>query len=246
MSAARWFGKRDKWFEMRPATGYPRLVAGKRAYGDPCGVARALDVVGERWALLVVRELVLGPKRFTELRAGLHGVSTDVLAQRLRQLEQAGVLRQTTLPPPTAARVYELTDRGQELEPVLQALGRWGSREPLPTTPQELTVGAFGVALDTVFEAPAPDVSLVVALRIGDDRLVATVRDGRLDLRRGGTDGPDATLEAGIATLREVLWRGRPLAEAEAAGDVRVGGSRAVVRRFLRLFPAPVPARTAS
>jgi DNA-binding HxlR family transcriptional regulator len=226
--------------------GYPELVAGKRAYGDPCGVARALDVMGERWALLVVRELVLGPQRFTDLRAGLRGVSTDVLAQRLRQLEQAGVIRQRTMPPPTAARVYELTDRGHELEPVLQALGRWGSREPLPATAQELTVGAFGMALRTVFESPAPDLNLVVALRIGDDRLVARVHHGRLDLRRGEADEADATIEADIAHLREVLWRGRPLSDAEAAGDLRVGGSRAVVRRFLRLFPPPVPARTPS
>ena len=130
-------------------------MAGKRAYGDPCGIARALDVVGERWALLVVRELVLGPKRFTDLRTGLLGVSTDVLSQRLRQLEQAGVLRQVTLPPPGATRAYELTDRGRELEPVLHALGRWGSREPFPATDREMTVDAFAVALSTVFD-PSP------------------------------------------------------------------------------------------
>src|SRR5512132_494521 len=102
-------------------------MATKRTYGDRCGVARALDVVGERWALLVVRELMLGPKRFTDLRGGLPNLSSEVLAQRLRELEEAGVVRRTTLPPPNAARVYELTARGRELEPVLLALGRWGS-----------------------------------------------------------------------------------------------------------------------
>src|SRR5437763_16199667 len=96
----------------------------KRTYGDRCGIARAVDVVGERWALLVVRELLLGPKRFTDLRAGLPKVGPDMLAARLRELEQAGVVRRGELPPPAASRVYELTERGRGLEPVILALGR--------------------------------------------------------------------------------------------------------------------------
>jgi DNA-binding HxlR family transcriptional regulator len=217
-------------------------VAGKRAYDDPCGIARALDVVGERWALLVVRELVLGPKRFTDLRTGLQGVSTDVLSQRLRQLEQAGVLHQVTLPPPAATRAYELTDRGRELEPVLHALGRWGSREPLPATDREMSVDAFAVALSTVFDPErARDLDAVIALEIGNDHLVARIRDGVLVVRRGQAESPDAVLRAALPGFREVLWRGRPLGEAEREDDVRVSGSRSVVRRFLRLFPAPRP-----
>src|SRR5437667_12278728 len=102
------------------------MATTKRTYGDRCGVARALDVVGERWALLVVRELLLGPKRFTDLRAGLPHVGPDMLSQRLRELEQAGVLRRGKLPPPASARVYELTERGYELEPVVLALGQIG------------------------------------------------------------------------------------------------------------------------
>jgi DNA-binding HxlR family transcriptional regulator len=220
-------------------------MAGKRAYDDPCGIARALDVVGERWALLVVRELVLGPKRFTDLRTGLRGVSTDVLSQRLRQLEGAGVLRQITLPPPGATRAYELTERGHELEPVLHALGRWGSREPLAAVDRDLTVDAFAVALSTVF-APeqASSLEAVVGLAIGADRLVARVHDGALVLRRGQAESPDAIIASSdVAALREVLWRGRPLAEAEADGSVTIEGPRTVVRRFLKLFPPPVPAR---
>src|ERR1700737_4169741 len=103
----------------------------KRTYDDPCGVARALDRVGERWALLVVRELLFGPKRFTDLSQGLPGMSQNVLSQRLRELEDAAVVRRRRLGPPSSARVYELTQRGAELEPVLQALARWGSRNPL-------------------------------------------------------------------------------------------------------------------
>src|ERR687884_1369381 len=97
-----------------------------RSYRQFCGIARALDLVGERWALLVVRELVIGPKRFTDLRQGLPGIATNVLSQRLRQLERDGVVARRTLPPPAASTVYELSDYGQELVPILLALGRWG------------------------------------------------------------------------------------------------------------------------
>ena len=105
------------------------MASKKRSYGDACGIARALDTVGERWALMVVRELVLGPKRFTDLRTGLPHVSPDVLAQRLKDLEVSGVLVKRKLAPPAASQVYELTPRGRALEPVLVALGRWGGVE---------------------------------------------------------------------------------------------------------------------
>src|SRR5579859_6025070 len=127
-------------------------MSGSRTYGDPCGIARALDLVGERWALLIVRELVLGPKRFTDLRAGLPGSSPDVLTQRLRELEGAGVVRRSKLPPPAGSRVYELTEWGSGLEPALLALGRWGSRAPFPAEAGELGVEATVLALRTLFD----------------------------------------------------------------------------------------------
>ena len=102
----------------------------RRSYADPCGVARALDAVGERWALLVVRELSLGPRRFGQLRTGLPDVSPNVLSQRLRELEDAGVVHRYELPEPASGTAYELTERGHALDPVLQALGRWGAAEP--------------------------------------------------------------------------------------------------------------------
>jgi len=218
-------------------------VAGKRSYGDPCGIARALDVIGDRWALLVVRELVLGPQRFTDLKAHLPGIATDVLSQRLRQLEQAGVLRPVALPAPASGRAYRLTDRGHDLEPVLHALGRWGSQEGFAAARHEMTVDAFGVALATVFDpAQAGGLDARLALVVDGDALVADVHDGRFELRRGEADQPHARVEGSVAALREVLWRGRPLAEAEADGSVRVAGLRSVARRFLKLFPPPVPA----
>lgn len=214
-------------------------MAGKRSYGDPCGIARALDVVGERWALLVVRELVLGPRRYTDLRAQLPGIATDVLTQRLKQLEQAGVLR------PASGRAYELTDRGRGLEPVLHALGRWGSQEDFGEVTHEMSVDAFAVALSTVFEpAKARGLDTTLALVIDGDALVVDVHDERLEITRGTARQPHARIEGSVTALREVLWRGRALADAEADGALVVGGLRSVVRRFFALFPPPVPART--
>jgi hypothetical protein len=174
-------------------------------------------------------------------------VSTDVLSQRLRQLEQAGVLRQVTLPPPGTTRAYELTDRGRELEPVLHALGRWGSREPFPAADREMSVDAFAVALSTVFDpAKADGLNATLTLVVDGDALVVQAHDRTLTIRRGAAEQPDARIEGSVAALREVLWRGRPLPEAEADGAIAVGGLRSVVRRFLRLFPAPVPAGTST
>src|SRR4029450_257389 len=107
-------------------------MATMRTYGDGCAIARALDLIGERWALLVVRELLLGPKRYTDLRRGLPNASPNVLSERLRELERAGVVRRRKLPPPAGSRVYELTDWGLELEETVMALGHWGARSPTP------------------------------------------------------------------------------------------------------------------
>ena len=112
-------------------------MPGNRSYGGQCGVARSLDVIGERWALLIVRELLVGPKRFNDLLAGLPGASPNVISQRLRELTGHGVICQRELPPPARVHVYELTDWGRELEPVILHLGRWGDRAPLPEGAQD-------------------------------------------------------------------------------------------------------------
>jgi DNA-binding HxlR family transcriptional regulator len=208
-------------------------MATMRTYGDRCGVARALDVVGERWALLIVRELVLGPKRFSDLRGGLPRVAPDVLSQRLRELEGAGVLRRTTLPPPSGARVYELTEWGQELEPLVIGLGAWGSRAPFPGGEAELGVDAFVIALKTLFQPGG--FAGVVDLRLGDDRFALTVRGGKLDARRGGAEDPDLAILADPGPLAAAMWHGGPLDDVELLGDV------ALFDRFRALFPAPKP-----
>ncbi len=215
----------------------------KRSYGDSCGIARALDLVGERWALLVVRELLLGPKRFTDLRAGLVHVSADVLSQRLRELERIGALRRRKLAPPAGVQVYELTEWGQELEPVLLALGRWGSSSNLPAGAPALGVDAVVVALKTMFD-PVASAGMRAAyqLRLGEHGFAITVADGEIELRRGEATAPDATIDTDPGTLAALLWHGYPLASAVDAGVLRIEGGRRVVGRFLKLFPAAEPA----
>src|ERR687884_2186422 len=127
-----------------------------RSYRQFCGIARALDLVGERWALLVVRELVLGPKRFSDLREGLPGIATNVLTQRLQQLRRDGVVARRRLPPPAASSVYELTEYGQELVPIMLALGRWGARTMGARSPEQtLRAEWLAVALKAFYQPEA-------------------------------------------------------------------------------------------
>jgi DNA-binding HxlR family transcriptional regulator len=212
-------------------------MAEKRSYGDSCGIARALDLVGERWALLIVRELILGPKRFTDLRAGLPNLSADVLSQRLRDLEHAGLVHRRKLPPPAAARVYELTPRGYELEPVLVSLGRWGSRSPLPPSPRQLGVDALAVALKTMFDPQTADgFSGDFELRLAEHRFSVCVAGGSLQLERGEPPDPDAVIETDPGTLAALLWHGGKLQDALDAGTLAFTGDRRALRTFLRLF----------
>jgi DNA-binding HxlR family transcriptional regulator len=218
-------------------------MAGTRSYTDLCGIARALDVVGERWALLVVRELLLGPKRFTDLRAGLPHVSPDVLAQRLRELEGAGLVSRRTLAPPAGSRVYELTARGRQLEPVLIELGRWGSRAPFPAGDATIGPDSLILALETLFSpAAAGGLSGSYVLRLSGQEFLARLEDGVLELTRGSAENPDAMLHTDPETMAALLWQGRRLPEARRAGDVTVEGNTRSAARFLRVFPLPEPA----
>jgi len=219
---------------------YDDRMARTRSYDDACGIARALDVIGERWALLIVRELVLGPKRFTDLQAGLRRVSPDVLSQRLRELEAAGVIERRTLPRPAASRVYELTARGRALEPALHALGRFGSREPMPGDDPVLGTDAAMVALPSLFDAGrAGDLDATYELDLDGDEFVAGVAGGRLTLERGRAPAADAVIATDPGTLAQILWHGRPLRDAIAAGEATVAGDRRALDRFLRSFPLP-------
>ncbi len=218
-------------------------MAAKRTYSDACGVARALDRIGERWALMIVRELLLGPKRFTDVRTGLPALSADVLSQRLRELEEIGVVRRRTLPPPAASQVYELTEWGLELEPVLVALGRWGARAAPPPEGIGMSLDSHVVSLRTLFDpARADGFTVTIALHLGADHFRVHIADGRIEACRGESDAPDATLVTDPATLIALLHGHRALPEALRAGDATIDGEKPVVARFLGLFPLPEPA----
>ena len=218
----------------------------RRTYDDGCAAAHALDLVGERWALLVVRELLLGPKRFTDLRAGLPGASPNVISQRLRDLEGAGIVRRRKLPPPAASRVYELTEWGEELEPVIVRLGRWGARSPSKPRDAALGVDSLVLSMRTMFDPRATEgFGASYELRFGEDRFRAVVDDGRFEISRGSAEGADAIVEADSNTLAGLLYAGRPLAEALESGELKVEGNRAAFERFLGLFPLPEPAPAA-
>jgi DNA-binding HxlR family transcriptional regulator len=218
-----------------------------RTYGDGCAIAQALDLVGDRWALLVVRELLLGPKRHTDLRRGLPNASPNVLSQRLGELERAGVLRRRKLPPPAGSRVYELTEWGRELEQTVISLGHWAARSPSgPASDAPVGVDSMILALRSRFDADAArGLHARYELRLGEDRFGIEVGSDGLEVARGSVERADATIESDPDTLAAVLWGGRPLADAQRSGTMAIEGDKAAVRRFLRLFPMPEPALAA-
>jgi DNA-binding HxlR family transcriptional regulator/putative sterol carrier protein len=222
-------------------------MATMRTYGDGCGIAHALDLLGERWALLVVRELLLGPKRYTDLRDGLPNVSPNVLAQRLRELEGAGVVQRRKLPPPAASSIYELTEWGRGLKPILVSLGTWAVHSP--SFPHDAPVGIDSVilALSTFFDADAAgDLSARYELRLGEHVFDVRVADRTIAIAREPANHSDAIIETDVDTFRGLIWGERELADALRAGDIRIEGDRRAVTRFVELFPQPQPVAPAA
>jgi len=210
----------------------------KRSYHDSCGLAQALDLVGERWALLVVRELVFGPKRFTDLRAGLPGISPNVLTQRLTELEQIGVVHKRRLPPPVAASVYDLTDWGRELDESLMVLGRWAARSPSFDTSNPLSADSVMMSIRTMFQpAAAHDLSVTLNAILGDDLFVVDINRGSITVKRGSADDADATIETDAKTLAQILYEGR-----DPADGATITGDADAIQRFRSAFSLPEPA----
>jgi DNA-binding HxlR family transcriptional regulator len=215
-------------------------VVGRRRYDDGCAIAQALDVIGERWALLVVRELVLGPKRFTDLLAGLHGVSSDVLTQRLRDLSEAGVVRRRRLGPPASSWVYELTEWGAELEELILGLAHWVHKSPHMRYDLPLGADSLMLALKTSFHPPAADgVRATIGLHLGDAHFRVRIADGQLAIDRGDADSPDLILDTDEATLLSLLSPDGSVDDALASGQLRLSGDTAVAEKFRGLFPIP-------
>jgi DNA-binding HxlR family transcriptional regulator len=215
-------------------------MATMRTYGDGCGIAHALDLVGERWALLVVRELLLGPKRFTDLRDGLPNASPNVLSQRLRDLEDGAIVRRRKLAPPAGSWIYELTDWGRELKPIIISLGTWAIRSPSMSRDAPVGTDSVILALSTFFDGDAAgDLSARYELRLGEHTFDVRIAGRAIEVDRGSAADPDAVIETDVPTFTALIWDGRDLAGALRDGDIRIDGDRRAVTRFIRLFPQP-------
>jgi DNA-binding HxlR family transcriptional regulator len=205
-----------------------------RSYGDVCPIGRALDVIGERWALLVVRELLFGPQRFSDLRQALPGASSNMLTDRLRELKSHGVVRRRRLPPPAASSVYELTERGRELEPVLDALGAWGRAEQPPANGSlsPTSVLLFLRASARAHPNPPPH-----TYRVQLDNRAWTISSphGQLEVDSQDTAAPDASLHTDPDTLNALLLDPDGLDAAIAAGSVHTEGSLSALRRLIKV-----------
>lgn len=208
--------------------------APKRVYDDACGTAHGLELIGERWALLVLRELMLGPRRFSELKADLPGISANVLTQRLAELEAKGLVERRRLPPPANVQVYAATPWGLEAETVIQTLGRWAARSPRhdPTLP--LSGVSVMLSFRTMLDPQrAKDVRGTFGFRFGHDHYVGHLADGRFEVERGETERADVVFTGAPTALAAVAYGGQPL------DLVQVEGDRALADRFVGLFPLP-------
>ncbi|HEX2020052.1 MAG TPA: winged helix-turn-helix transcriptional regulator [Aurantimonas sp.] len=212
----------------------------RRQYEDSCAAAHALDLVGERWALLVMRELFWGPKRFSGLKASLPGISANVLTQRLEGLEAAGVLIRRKLPPPASAQVYELSEWGQESEPIFQALGRWAARSPSHDPSLPFSAASLLLSLRTMFDPErAEGIDGRIGFVLGAESFVAHLAEGRIDIAPGRVEGADVVFAGPPAMIAAAIYGGRELAELEAEGVLRITGERGLSERFVGLFPLP-------
>jgi DNA-binding HxlR family transcriptional regulator len=209
-------------------------MAGKREYGEACPVAHSLDIVGDRWALLVVRELRLGPKRFSDLQASLPRAGPNVLAARLRQLTESGVLVRRRLPPPAGSPVYQLTQWGAELEPVFEALARWGMRSPVVKREGRLTADSVMLAVRSFFRPTDQPFTATYEFRLDADVYRLRVIDGQLaELSRGEAGQPDARIAGDRMAVHELIETGT------APDNVTITGDQSAVQRLLTAVRIP-------
>jgi DNA-binding HxlR family transcriptional regulator len=206
----------------------------RRRYDDACGTAHGLELIGERWALLVLRELLLGPRRFSDLRADLPGISANVLTQRLTELEERGLVRRRKLPPPASSNVYEATEWGLEAEPIVQVLGRWAARSPLHDPTMPISATSIMLSLKTMAdEKRAKGFDARVGFRLRDEVFVGRMRKGRFKVARGEPTDTDFTFTGTPQQLAAVIYGGAPLDSMGFEGDA------ALAKKFATLFPLP-------
>lgn len=206
----------------------------KRRYDDACGLAHALELVGERWAMLVLRELAYGPRRFSELRADLQGISANVLTQRLTELEARGLVRKVRLPPPASVQVYQATDWGLEAIPVIASLGRWAARSPAHDPQQPMSHVSLIMSLQTLLSPTlAHGLRARIGFRLGEASYVTALQNGRLEVERGEVVDCDVEFIGTSSEVAAVIHGGAPLDTIDIKGD------KELAKRFITLFPLP-------
>ncbi len=209
-----------------------------KTYAQFCGVAKALDVIGERWTLLIVRDLLLGGRRYSDLLDSLTGLTTNLLAKRLAHLTAEGLVARRRLPAPSGATVYELTEAGRTLEPVVLALGTFGERYMHGGPAGEKISARWGMV--SMKRRYRGGLSLRVQVRVGDDAFALTLQPEEIEVRDGEHDTPDLTLEADIAPMLFLpLFGALPLEDALERGTLRLQGRRQDFRRFARSVRPP-------
>jgi len=215
-----------------------------RAYGQFCGLARALEIIGERWAVLIVRDLLVGPKRFTDLLHGLPRIPTNVLTARLKELEGAGVVRRRVLPRPAGSVIYELTEYGAELEDAIVMLGRWGAKLlDDPRSDEIITENSMVIALRSTFHPEAArNLRANYEFHFGDIVVHAKVDKGKIKVAAGPLPKPDVIISAGPA-IKDLMSGTISASQAIKNGSVRLKGNANLLTRFAEIFRIePMPA----
>jgi DNA-binding HxlR family transcriptional regulator len=215
-----------------------------RSYNQYCGLAYALDKVGERWTILIIRELIAGPRRYKDLIEGLPGISTNLLATRLKSLEEDGLLQRRVLPPPAGSTVYELTPLGLGLEEAFIELGKWGSQFVPPSAGEAalLNVGSYALTLKTFFRPElAQEVEETYELHIDDEVMQVWINKGEIEVVQGTAVNPDAVFQTDIATYLGLLQRQIQPDEAISQGLIQIEGDPEALNRFLDLCGLPHP-----
>lgn len=224
----------------RDGSKHPASRTDRRSYDDACGAAHALDLLGERWALLVVREMLLGPKRFSDLRADLPGISANVLTQRLEALRATGIIDRRELAPPASGHVYELTPWGYESEPIFQALGRWAARSPTHDPSRPLSAVSLMLSFRAMIDRErAAGFVARVGLRTGRESYVAQIAKGRIAIARGDVGGADVVFTGPATAIAAAVYGGVPLRDLQKSGALIVEGDRKLAERFITLFRLP-------
>lgn len=214
--------------------------AEKRWYDDACGTALAMELVGERWSLLIVRELMFGPRRFGELRKALTGISANVLTQRLEGLEDVGILTREKLPPPASVQVYALTPWGYRSEAAIQELGRWAVQSPRHDTTLPLSAASLMLSFRTMIDrSRSGAVDRTIGFQLGDEGFVARVDAEGIVIRRGDPTEADSLFISDPVTMASIIYGGRPIEDAQTAGTLALKGDTELAKRFVTLFPLP-------